>query len=176
MVMDALSPIDIRVKFALAKVFRLSGIPEGDQLHLEAMILVRDNAWACAFNPCRENLCPLMFQDEPALVAEWTEGMAEALQRIDDLRAEMNYERKEAEARKTYLTYLQSVCFPSPVEVLSSLKAGEQVEVAGHVLTNYDKTIWITDPFGVDQAFFASTIEGCASFIEVIKSGRVFGL
>lgn len=176
MIMDSPSPLEIRVQFALAKVYRQSGIAEGDQLRHEAMILVRDNAWACAFNPCRENLCPVMFQDEPEMVTEWDAGMAEALQRIEDMRAEMDYERKEAEARKAYLTYLQSACIPSPSEILASLKSGEQVEIAGHVLTNYDKAIWITDPFGVDQAQFDPTIEGCRSFIEVIKSGRVFGL
>jgi hypothetical protein len=171
------TPLDIRAAFALAKVCERFAFDP----HLEIMgeALQAAERYPCNFSMTEEELahCPLLFMDEPLLVAAWNEGVEMQRAWLAELPAVMaEIQQEEAEAAEAAnLERLRTMPMPTGAELLTKMRAGETVQVQYHTLGMDEDGIWIVNPYGQDAALLPKTSEACDDFIRNIRQGRVYG-
>lgn len=173
------SALDIRAAYALAKVYSRFALGEHEAMLYEAMTAAEHHAWHVGAGEDKMLTCPVLFADEPALVASWEAGVDDYRAFLAGLEAEMQEAAErdaEAAAEAAYREALKTKPMPTGAELLARLLAGESVEVEHHRL-NYDEGegIWITNPYGVDAALLPATERACAGFIAEMREGVEYG-
>lgn len=173
------SALDIRAAYALAKVYRRFQLGEHEAMLYEAMTAAEHHPWHVGAGEDKMLTCPVLFADEPALVACWEAGVDDYRAFLAGMEAQKQEEAEreaEAAAEAAYLESLKTKPMPTGAELLAQLLAGESVEVEQHHL-NYDEGegIWITNPYGVDAGLMAPTERACAGFIEQMRKGVEYG-
>ena len=72
------TPLDVRVTYALAKIYKKFGLPGAQELWCDAMTMADEYAMVHAQDGAA---CPLMFTDEPELADYWVSVGSSILER-----------------------------------------------------------------------------------------------
>lgn len=173
------SLLDIRAAYTLAKIYKRFDLGDHEAMMYGAMTAAESYPWNTELVEEQMTACPLLFADEPELVACWNIGVGqhrEFLAGLDEIMREAAFEDAEAASEAAYLEGLKNKPMPTGVELLAQLLSGERVEVECHRL-NYEKGegIWITNPYGIDAGLLAPTEKACAGFIAQIRQGVEYG-
>jgi hypothetical protein len=147
--------LEIRVRYALGKVYRLCNLGGDTALIGEALRDACDLAFRELEAIDADGPCPTLFADEPQLSDAWNRGAQRA-------------------ARKRY-TYERDN-LPGAEALYELLTRGQSCEVNGHSLSPDEHGVWITNPYGADGLWQDVTIERVQKFLLDMAQDKEYGL
>jgi hypothetical protein len=169
--------LDIRAAYALAKVYTRFGLADNARMLGDALQAAADHA---ADTHTGEWECPVLFADEPELVAAWEAGaLVLKLRQLEERFLQevdahlVSSPDRRLEQRAESLAWLANHAFPTASALWLRLQTEPYVLMMGCTLRQVEQGIQVDNPYGTDQLLEPSAA-GCQRFLDILRSGEDF--